>query len=183
MKEKFAKKMKIVIYLALVIVVGGPLLSMFFVSHTTVHGNSMNYILYDNDQVLINRFAKLKRYDIIVFKTGSGECYIKRIVAIPDETVLIKDGKLYINGEESDEKYGLELMNDPGIASEEITLGEDEYFVLGDNRNDSDDSRSLNVGPVEKDRIIGKAFYKIYPIIDIGKIRNDANEKLNNIKE
>ena len=89
--------------------------------------------------------------------------YIKRVIGLPGETVQIVDGKIYINGEVLDENYGYETMRDAKRAAEPVTLGEDEYFVLGDNRNDSSDSRSDLVGNVKKSQIVGKAFVRIYP--------------------
>ena len=81
---------------------------------------------------------------------------------------------MYINGEllESD-IYGKEPMNDPGIASEPIVLGEDEYFVLGDNRNNSSDSRSPSVGVLHRKDLIGRAWVRIYPFIKMGVIKHE----------
>ena len=100
--------------------------------------------------------------------------YIKRIIGLPGETVQVVDGYVYINGSrlESD-IYGNELMDDPMAASQPITLGEDEYFVLGDNRNHSQDSRDPSVGEVKKDTIMGKAWVRIYPFDKMGVIRHE----------
>ena len=87
--------------------------------------------------------------------------YVKRIIALPGETIQIINGKVYIDGEllEEDERY--DKIIDPGIAGNEITLAGNEYFVLGDNRNSSEDSRSGNIGPIEKNTIIGKAWFHL----------------------
>ena len=86
----------------------------------------------------------------------------------------MKDGAVYINDEllESD-IYGREPMNDPGIAAEPITLGEDEYFVLGDNRNNSSDSRSPSVGVLHREDLIGRAWVRIYPFSKMGVIKHE----------
>ena len=122
------------------------------------------------------RFQNPKRFDIIVFPYQYEEntYYIKRIIGLPGETVQVVDGYVYINGSrlESD-IYGNELMDDPMAASQPITLGEDEYFVLGDNRNHSQDSRDPSVGEVKKDTIMGKAWVRIYPFDKMGVIRHE----------
>ena len=99
--------------------------------------------------------------------------YIKRIIGLPGEKIRIDDaGCIYINGKVLKESYGLAVMESPGIAKNEITLGKDEYFVLGDNRNNSEDSRAKEVGVVKRDSIIGKAWLKIYPFHEIGWIKH-----------
>ena len=104
---------------------------------------------------------KLKAGDVIVFLPNGNEnahYYVKRVVAVPGQTVLIEDGVLYVDGE----AYGdesMDLIASPGIAENEVVLGADEYFVLGDNCNNSEDSRSANIGPVHKSTIIGKAWF------------------------
>ncbi len=122
------------------------------------------------------RFQDPKRFDIIVFPYQYEEntYYIKRIIGLPGETVQVVDGYVYINGSrlESD-IYGNERMDDPMAASQPITLGEDEYFVLGDNRNHSQDSRDPSVGEVKKDTIMGKAWVRIYPFDKMGVIRHE----------
>ena len=133
---------------------------------TSVIGDSMEPTLYNAQEILISRFAyKLsspKRGDVIVFLPNGNQnthLYVKRVVGLPGETVQIQNGSVYIDGAllEEDEQY--DKMSDSGIAVNEITLANDEYFVLGDNRNSSEDSRSGNIGPVKKDTIIGKAWF------------------------
>lgn len=82
------------------------------------------------------------------------------------------DGTVYIDGEALEEGYGLEVIQDPGRAVDEIELGEDEYFVLGDNRNNSTDSRAELVGNIHKDDIIGRAWVRIYPFEKFGKLKH-----------
>ena len=123
---------------------------------TRVSGQSMQPTLHDGDNLLVDkltyRFRDPKRYEIVVFpyKYEEDTYYIKRIIGLPGETVQIIDGYVYINGEKLKKDYGAEVMQDSGIAEEPITLGEDEYFVLGDNRNHSSDSRVPNVGVLKE---------------------------------
>ena len=152
----------------------------FVGQRTRVSGSSMETTLQNGDNLIVDkisyRFRDPKRYDIIVFpyKYEENTYYIKRIIGLPGETVQIIDGEVYINGELlADEHYGKEVMLDPGIAAESITLGEDEYFVLGDNRNHSSDSRDPSVGVLHRKDLIGRAWVRIWPFSDIGFIRHD----------
>ena len=126
----------------------------------------MRPAVLDGDIVLVNRMiydaSKPKRGDIIVFKPNGNEnarSYIKRIIGLPGETVQIKDGEIYIDGEKLEEKYETTAIEDAGTASEEITLDGDEYFVLGDNRRNSEDSRMADIGNVQRSEIEGKAWF------------------------
>ena len=94
--------------------------------------------------------------------------YIKRIIGLPGETVQVKNGEVYIDGEILGEDYGAEAMEDAGIASDPIELGTDEYFVLGDNRNHSSDSRDPSVGVLRREDLIGRAWIRIYPFDEMG---------------
>ena len=121
------------------------------------------------------RFREPERFEIIVFPYQHKEntYYIKRIIGMPGETVQIKDGYVYINGVLLEEHYGNELMETPGIAETPITLGNDEYFVLGDNRNHSSDSRDPNVGILHREDLLGRAWIRIWPVNDFGVIRHE----------
>ena len=98
--------------------------------------------------------------------------YVKRIIGLPGETVQIADGLIYIDGEVLQESYGREVIQDPGLAAEPITLGEDEYFVLGDNRNQSSDSRDPSVGLIHRDEIVGRAWLRIWPLDSFGILKH-----------
>ena len=130
-------------------------------------GVSMEPALYNGQEVLINRFiykiTSPKRGDVIAFLPNGNQnshYYLKRIVGLPGESIQIIDGYVYINGERvPEDEY--DKMADYGIAENEIQLGSDEYFVLGDNRNMSEDSRSGNIGAVKKDTIAGKVWFHL----------------------
>ena len=144
---------------------------------TEVIGPSMEYTLMDRDNLIIDkisyRFGTPKRFDIVVFpyRYQKKTYYIKRVIGLPGETVqILDDGTILINGEPLMEFYGKEVILDPGRASEVLTLSEDEYFVLGDNRNNSKDSRSEDVGNVKKSELIGKVWIRIFPFKEFGKV-------------
>ena len=150
----------------------------FIGQRTYVSGSSMENTLHHGDNLIVDkityRFSKPKRFDIIVFPFRHQEktYYIKRIIALPGETVQIREGVILINGKILRESYGKEIMKSAGLAADPITLGEDEYFVLGDNRNDSTDSRDPSVGVIHKDEIIGRAFIRIWPLDKIGVLKH-----------
>ena len=146
---------------------------------TRVEGHSMEPALSDGDNLIVDkisyRFHDPERFDIIIFpyQWEPNTYYIKRIIGLPGETIQIDDeGNIYIDGEVLQEHYGLERIKNPGSAREPITLGEDEYFVLGDNRNNSEDSRFTQVGVIHRDDIVGRAWLRIYPFDRIGFIRH-----------
>ena len=133
---------------------------------TSVIGDSMEPALYNGQEILMNRvvykLSSPKRNDVVVFLPNGNEnshYYVKRVIGLPGETIQIKDGRVYINGVLLNEDDALDQMIDAGIAQNELTLAADEYFVLGDNRNSSEDSRSGNIGALKKDNIIGKAWF------------------------
>ena len=141
---------------------------------TKVIGASMEPCLYNGQSVLINKlsysFGAPKRNDVIVFLPNGNEethYYIKRVIGLPGETITIKEGRIYLNGyfHEEDDRY--DTIEDGGIAEKGIKLGEEEYFVLGDNRNNSEDSRSANIGIVKEETIEGKAWFKLGDGIDM----------------
>ena len=143
---------EILLYVGLVVLIS-ILIVTFVGQRTIVDGNSMNPTLQNGDNLIVDklsyRFGDPQRFDIIIFPYQYKENtnYIKRIIGLPGETVQIDySGNIYINGEILEEDYGLETILNPGNAAEPITLGPDEYFVMGDNRNNSEDSRFSDVG-------------------------------------
>ena len=176
-KSRVREAIDFILYLA--VVAGICYVIVTFVGQrTVVTGTSMIPTLQDGDNLITDkisyRFRDPERYDIIVLRVESQhENFIKRVIGLPGETVQIVGGRVYINGEllESD-VYGNELMISAGRASQPITLGENEYFVLGDNRNGSADSRLEEVGNVDKSRIIGRAFVRIWPLSQFGLLKH-----------
>lgn len=167
--------------LYLLIIVGLTYLIITYVGQRTrVSGSSMETTLSDGDNLIVDKlsyhFRAPSRFDIVVFPYQYAEntYYIKRIIGLPGDTVQVIDGYVWINGErlESD-TYGNEVMNSPGIAAEPVTLGEDEYFVLGDNRNHSADSREPSVGVIKRKNLMGRAWVRIYPFDKVGTIRHE----------
>ena len=149
----------------------------FFGLRTTVVGQAMESTLSNGDNILINRFGymlgKPKQDDVVVFLPNGNEkshYYVRRVVAVPGDTVQIKDGAVYVNDELYNVPSGEASIDDPGLAADPITLGDDEYFVLGDNRNNSEDSRYANIGNIKEEYVIGKAWYRITSFGDMGRI-------------
>lgn len=149
----------------------------FFGIRTNVVGQAMAENLNNGDSVLMNRFVYImsnpKAGDVVVFQPNGNEkshYYIRRVVGVPGDKVQIKDGAVYVNGTLFNEKVKVASIEEPGVAVEEIKLGENEYFVLGDNRNNSEDSRYANIGNIQKDYIVGKAWFCFNSFSDMGVI-------------
>ena len=167
--------------LYILIIIGLTYLIITFVGQRTrVSGSSMETTLSNGDNLIVDKltyhFKEPKRYDIIVFpyKYEENTYYIKRIIGLTGETVQVIDGYTYINGEQLvGDIYGAEVMEAAGIAAEPITLGEDEYFVLGDNRNHSSDSRDPSVGILKRKDLMGRAWIRIYPFDKMGVIKHE----------
>lgn len=148
------------------------LLVSFFGQRVSNAGDSMSPVLKNGDVVLINRIVydarKPKRGEIIAFRPNGNEnahyC-IKRVVGLPGETVQIKDGKIYIDGKVQKKNVYTSDLDFAGIAEKKLTLGETEYFVLGDNSAGSDDSRLADIGNVKREDIGGKVWF----VTNIGK--------------
>ena len=166
----------------LLCVLGAVWLVITFVGQRTeVEGASMENTLHNGDNLIVDklsyRFHDPERFDIIVFpfQFQDNTYYIKRIIGLPGETVqIMDDGSIYINGEKLEENYGMEGIKPEtiGRAAEPIELGDDEYFVMGDNRNNSSDSRTDMVGNITRENIIGKAWLRIWPVSDFGVLQH-----------
>lgn len=153
----------------------------YVVQRTVVSGDSMQDTLQEDESLLVDkisyRFTDPKRYDIIVFYPKGRdveEYYVKRIYGLPGETIQIKGDDIYINGSLIDDPYPKDSMDDAGIAKEPLKLADDEYFVLGDHRSVSIDSRIPpddpleGPGPVKSENIAGKVFLRIWPLSEFG---------------
>ncbi len=176
-RERFNDTMLWIFEIAVVVLFAFVIVYFFGQARTNV-GQSMELTLADGDVVLLNtlnyRLGSPKRNDIIAFKpngSSTSRTHIKRVVGLPGETVQIINGMIYINGSVYLEKTDYPSMNDSGLAEEPITLGVKEYFVLGDNRNDSEDSRYADVGLVNSDYIEGKVWFRVSPSEAFGLIR------------
>ena len=148
------------------------LINVFVGQATRVEGQSMEPNLHTNQRLVVEklsyRFHGPQRFDVVVLKVPSqgDELLIKRVIGLPGETVEIQDGRVYINGEPLEEPF---LVGDtrPG-RHDRITVPPLHVFVLGDNRNHSNDSRSF--GPVPIDNIVGRAWISYWPLEDVGPI-------------
>ena len=160
-KEIFSWIFGIAVAIALAV-----MLNYCFGMSTYVVGVSMEPSLYNGQQIFVNRVSYTisgpKADDVVVFLPNGNKnahYYVKRVVAVPGDTVQITDGKLYVNGELSD--LVDVTISDPGIAANELTLGKGEYFCIGDSPGGSEDSRSANIGPVQAEDIIGKVWFRL----------------------
>lgn len=176
MKEMISTLVYLLIVLCLTWIV-----IQFVGQRTEVDGSSMEPTLSNGDNLIVDkityRFKDPERFDIIVFpfQYEDKTYFIKRIIGLPGETVQIDEqGKIYINGEVLAEGYGREVIRPEriGLAREPIVLGEDEYFVLGDNRNNSSDSRTEAVGNIRRSDIIGKAWLRLWPFEKFGILKH-----------
>ena len=155
------------------------ILIQFVVQRDVVDGESMMNTLQDEDNILVDKltyqFSDPQRFDVVLFPYGEGDeelCFIKRVIGLPGETVQIsRSGDIFINGEFLEEYYGFEdIQQDKRyLAADGYTLQEDEYFVMGDNRNNSYDSRQI--GGIKREDIIGRAVFRIYPFKSLGFIK------------
>lgn len=177
MNSKLREILSTTIYFFVVILLTF-LLVKYVGQRTVVIGGSMRTTLEDGDNLLLNkisyRFNEPERFDIVIFpfRDKSNKSYVKRIIALPGENIRIdEDGVIYIDGEVLEESYGREVIKRAGrAAGDGVTLGEDEYFVMGDNRNNSEDSRFEEVGLVKRSEFLGKSTFRLWPLSKFGKI-------------
>lgn len=150
-------------------------LALFFVyafgTQVTMVGQSMSPFLESDNVMLMNRlsyrFSDPERFDVVAFDKGDGKLNVKRIVGLPGETVQIKEGRIYIEDSLLETPKELESVPFAGLAEHPVELGDDEYFLLGDNRTLSEDSRFADVGNVERAQLKGKVWLKIFPLIEL----------------
>ena len=180
MKKLLREELSTGLYLLIVLCLT-YLVIAFVGQRTEVNGASMEPTLSDEDNLIVDkityRFHDPERFDIIVFpyKFKEKTYFINRIIGLPGETVQIDaEGNIYIDGEILEESYGREVISAEhiGLAGEPITLGADEYFVMGDNRNNSTDSRVAQVGNIKRDDIIGRAWLRIWPFDRFGILKH-----------
>ncbi len=176
MRKKISGFLEYALYLFIIIFVLF-LAPKYIVEKVLVDGTSMENSLHSGEKLLIEKVSRYfdgpERFDIVVFTKNHGtytKTYIKRIIGLPGETVQIIDNVIYINGEELKENFGKDPMDTAGIADEPILLGEEEYFVLGDNRLVSVDSRDKIVGAVKKEELDGVAFFRVAPFSAFGGV-------------
>lgn len=159
----------------MVIVIVALFFSIYMCEKKPIVGSSMSPALKNEEKVLIDKMiyelTSPKRYDVVVFENEDADkVYMKRILGLPGETIQVKEGRLYIDGKQSSYNKDMEDIVNPGIAKYEITLASDEYFVMGDNWNFSEDSRSETIGKVNKKWIQGKVWFRVAPFQNIGFI-------------
>lgn len=182
-----------IIYVAVICLVVYLILH-FVGQRTEVNGDSMDNTLADGQSLIMDKFSyhfhDPERFDIVIFpgpeemivepgpidrllhRKSRSPYFIKRVIGLPGETIQIIDGKVHINGEElKEDVYGItDYIDEPGIAAQPLTLGENEYFCMGDNRPVSYDSRYEAVGPVERSEFVGKVWIRIWPLSKFGKV-------------
>lgn len=153
-------------FIILISIIMGLIVTFAFGFSTRVLGVSMSPTLVNGQQILINRIKysvmSPSRNEVIIFKLHADEesnYYIKRVIGIPGDTVQIIDGRVFVNGERMHESSAFDKMADAGIAYEPVKVGENEFFVLGDNRNNSEDSRNSDIGLITTDMITGKVWF------------------------
>ncbi len=178
--KKFFKSLLLWVIELVLVILAAYLIIEYAVEKTTMLGVSMNTTLNEGEKIIVNKLAYLRgepeRYDVIVFsqsKSGHGYYNIKRVIGLPGETVEIVNGEVYINGVRLTEVIEVEPMRVAGLADNAIVLDENEFFVLGDNRNYSEDSRFANIGIIVKNDIIGKAWIRLEPFSIIDKINRE----------
>lgn len=141
-----------------------------------ITGHSMIPLLTSEDVVLMDRlvydFGRPDRFDVVVFQREDQKMNVKRVIGLPDETVQIKNNDIYIDGEKLNEPEGLGRVSLAGLAEKPVKLGEDEYFLLGDNRDSSEDSRFSNIGNVSGSQIQGRVWLRILPFVKLEIIRS-----------
>lgn len=175
LEDSKLKKVLIWVFEIAVTLIFAVLTSMMLFQSVTMQESSMEPTLAVGSRYFVNKLAYPKRGDIIVFRTNASDdaaLHIRRVIGLPGETIQIVNGRILINGETYKEGKDFPTINNPGMAANAITLEAGEYFVLGDNRNNSEDSRYGDIGRVNKKYITGKLWFQISPKKDIGPLNN-----------
>ncbi len=174
MQRVLGKILKVSIFLLIVLVIVYLIVNLIMVK-AVVEGDSMEPVLSDGDVVLCNKFTYSfnppERYDIAVVPAKDGTHIVKRVIGLPGDDMTINNfGKVVVNDKTLDSDPGIGIIMDKGCLKDELTLETEEFFVMGDNRNSSIDSRSDKVGIIKRSQFIGKAVLRIYPFNKFGKI-------------
>ncbi len=165
--SKFLKFLKELIpYVVILLIV--VIVRTYFYTPIIVSGPSMNPTLDGGEIMILSKRAKIDRFDIVVVDIGT-EVIIKRVIALPGENIKCSDNKIYVNYHLQEESYSQGLTCPSDSSEFEVSLADDEYFVMGDNRGNSTDSRSI--GPVKKDQIKGTTKLVLYPFKKFGNIK------------
>lgn len=177
--KQFVLKVLITMVEAVIVVFLAFAITRYGLEKMTVSGEYMSPTLKSGDCVLINklsyRFHKIHRNDVVVVRqTGSEHSYftLQRVIGLPGERVQIQEGQVYIDGKKLKEKLDFPLMDNGGLAEDAFTLDKGQYFVLGDNRNECEDSRNATVGNISHQSIIGKAWIRMNSFTFVGMINN-----------
>ena len=175
LEDSKLRKVLIWVFEIVVTLIFAVLTSMMLFQSVTMQESSMEPTLAVGSLYFVNKLAyktsSPKRGDIIVFRTNGSDdaaLHVRRVIGLPGETIQIVNGRILINGEAYKEGKDFPSINNPGMAANAITLEAGEYFVLGDNRNNSEDSRYADIGKVNKKYITGKLWFQISPRKEIG---------------
>ena len=177
MERKILKEVLTNVGLILLALAFGFFLNKFMIANAQVPTSSMETTVMAGDRILVNRlsyvFSEPKRGDIVTFiYPDDGETlYLKRVMGLPGETIEVIENSVYINGKKLEEEYDTTRIDNVGVLSEKMKLKEDEFFVLGDDRENSEDSRSADVGNIKRAYIYGRAWFVLYPGKNFGLVR------------
>lgn len=174
MRRFLRKLLSFGIFMVIILGIAYVVVSIMMIKEEVV-GNSMEPVLSDGDQVMCNKlmysFNPPERNDIAVIELSNGERIVKRVIGLPGEIVRVNGfGKIEVNGHELTDDKGVGIIMKAGNAKKDVRLGMEEFFVLGDNRNDSIDSRNDEVGIIKRGQFVGKVIFRVYPFDRIGAV-------------
>lgn len=178
LENERAKKILRWVFEIAVTLVFAALVAVLMFQTVTMQESAMEPTLSVGDRFFMNRviykLSSPERGDIIVFRTNASDdaaLHIRRVIGLPGETVQIRDGQIYIDGELYSESGDFPVISNPGLAENGVSLKSGEYFVLGDNRNNSEDSRYADIGMVKKRYIVGKLWFTCWPMEKVGFLK------------